>query len=234
VARLFAVVGALLFAGSLGFFGWWYLGPFSAEDSVDPAASGAVRAALLWNVSSFTVFALHHSILARSGLKPLVVRLVSPALERPVYVWVASVLFYWVCWSWRPVPGVVWFAGAWWPLLCAVQLAGIVLSVRSARRLGLVDLSGIREASGQARPSPATVTTEGLYRFVRHPIYFGWLLIVWPTPEMTGTRLVFAATSSLYLVIAIWFEERDLALNLGAAYEQYCRQVPWKLIPYVY
>jgi protein-S-isoprenylcysteine O-methyltransferase Ste14 len=99
----------------------------------------------------------------------------------------------------------------------------------AARRLSLL---GLREP-GTAGQSGAVVT-DGLYRFVRHPLYFAWMLIVWPAPEMTVTRLVFAAVSSLYLVVAIPFEERDLVRTLGAPYETYCRQSRWKVIPYVY
>jgi len=233
VARSFSVIGGLLFAASMGYFWWWYVDPFgSPATSIKPAAAGGVWPAVVWDVATFSLFALHHSVLARTGLKAAVSRLLSPDLERPLYIWVSSVLFFLVCWGWRDVPGVIWSAGTWWPPLFGLQLAGVVLSAMAARRLSLVDVTGFRGAGQAGQASP--VITDGLYRFVRHPLYFAWMLIVWPAPEMTATRLVFAATSTLYLVIAIPFEERDLVRTMGAPYEQYRRQSPWKVIPYVY
>jgi protein-S-isoprenylcysteine O-methyltransferase Ste14 len=233
VARIFSLIGTVLFAGSMVYFWSWYVGPFGGPASgVRPAEAGGVWPAVAWNLATFSLFALHHSILARSGLKAAVSRLVSANLERPLYIWVSSVLFFLVCWTWQDVPGVVWSAGTWWPLLFGLQLSGVALSAMAARRLSLLDFAGFRGAKQTGQP--AAVVTDGLYRFVRHPLYFAWMLIVWPTPEMTGTRLVFATISSLYLVIAIPFEERDLVRTLGAPYEQYCRQSPWKVIPFVY
>jgi protein-S-isoprenylcysteine O-methyltransferase Ste14 len=230
VARSFSLVGAFLFAGSMAYFWWWYVEPFGVQTSaVQPTAAARVWPPLVWNVATFSVFALHHSALARSGLKAAVSRRVSPDLERPLYIWISSVLFFLVCWAWQEVPGVVWSAETWRPLLVGVQISGVVLSAMAARRLSLL---GLREP-GTAGQSGAVVT-DGLYRFVRHPLYFAWMLIVWPAPEMTVTRLVFAAVSSLYLVVAIPFEERDLVRTLGAPYETYCRQSRWKVIPYVY
>jgi protein-S-isoprenylcysteine O-methyltransferase Ste14 len=69
---------------------------------------------------------------------------------------------------------------------------------------------------------------------VRHPIYLGWLQLVWPVWVMTGSRFVFAVTSSLYLVLAIPIEERELRRTLGAAYDTYARRVRWRMVPFVY
>jgi protein-S-isoprenylcysteine O-methyltransferase Ste14 len=51
---------------------------------------------------------------------------------------------------------------------------------------------------------------------------------------MSNSRLVFALTSSLYLLAAIPLEERSLRTTTGGAYEDYVRQVPWKLVPGLY
>ena len=145
----------------------------------------------------FTVFALHHSVFARSGLKDVVTRFVPPALERSTYVWIASVLFIAVCALWQPVPGVVWHAsgGAAW-LLRGVQLSAAVFTVFAARHLDILDLSGVRQALELASSRPMKLDDHGPYGLVRHPIYLAWLLMVWPTPFMNGTRFVFAATST--------------------------------------
>jgi protein-S-isoprenylcysteine O-methyltransferase Ste14 len=73
--------------------------------------------------------------------------------------------------------------------------------------------------------------TRGPYGWVRHPIYSGWFLIVFAVPVMTLTRLVFAVTSSAYLLIAIPFEERSLRRSSRGTYDQYMREVRWRLVP---
>lgn len=233
--RLFALVGGLVFIFSLIFavyryleFGWhdWRQTPWSWQRGWRPVVS---------DVLLFSVFALHHSLFARAGLKAHVSRLVSPALERAVYVWIASLLFVVVCAAWQPVPGILWDVA--WPYslaLLPVQLAGLVMTLRGATRLDVLDLAGVRQAFGLPTRRRSDLIDDGFYGFVRHPIYLGWLLLVWPTGAMTGTRLVFAAVSCLYLLAAVPIEERDLRRTFGTAYEDYARRVRWRIVPYIY
>ena len=105
----------------------------------------------------------------------------------------------------------------------------MVFTVGSARRLGLLHLAGLSQVlrADASASAPAELDQSGPYALVRHPIYFGWLLIVWPAPTMTGTRLVFAIVSTLYLGLAVPFEERDLRRLFGPAYDAYARRVKW-------
>ena len=225
----FAMAGGLLFAGSLLYFAWQYLAGFSAL-----AIPGTSGRAVSINLALFTVFALHHSVFARSGLKAAIARSAGPSLERSVYVWIASLLFLAVCTYWQPVAGQVWYVPAPWSwLLHAVQAAGAVLTVAAARHLDVLELSGVAQAIARA-PSAKGLDDHGPYGLVRHPIYFAWLLVVWPTPGMNGTRLVFAITSTVYLLVATPYEERDLRRHFGEAYSKYSKKVPWRLIPGIY
>lgn len=184
------------------------------------------------NLALFTAFALHHSAFARSGLKAWVARRAGTDLERPIYVWIASLLLIAVCAAWQPVPGVLWTTPAWlhW-LLRLVQLAGVWLTLRSVRLIDVWVLAGVR---APALPTETSFTTRGPYGVVRHPIYSAWLLLVWASPEMTATQAVFAAASSAYLVLAIPLEERSLERCGGVAYRRYKAHVRWKLVPGVY
>ncbi|MEO8521288.1 MAG: isoprenylcysteine carboxylmethyltransferase family protein, partial [Acidobacteriota bacterium] len=72
------------------------------------------------------------------------------------------------------------------------------------------------------------------FAIVRHPLYFGWALLVCGAPDMTATRAVFAAVSTAYVAVAIPWEERGLAEAFGDAYARYRRRVRWRMLPFVY
>ena len=234
-ARRFAVVvawsGAAAFAVSLGWFLYCYLVVFE-----QPAAPGRVLPPLATNVLLFSVFALHHSLLARTGAKDVVRRLAPAELERSIYTWVSSVLFVAVCFWWQPVPGTLYEltgparAAAW-----ALQALGIAFTVRASQALDVLELAGVRAVERADQPRdpthPPTLSTRGLYGFVRHPLYFAWALFVFATPVMTGTRAAFAVVSTAYLMIAIPFEERGLVQTFGSEYARYRERVRWRMLP---
>lgn len=220
-----------MFAASLGFFLYSYLVRFGR-----PAERPGVVVPIAINAALFTFFALHHSLFAR----PFVKRWLFGGLtlmERPAYVWVASLLFIAVCAAWRPVPGELYHVTS--PLALAayaVHAAGIVLTARGSARLDVLDLAGVRAVSRSAAAAEAHVPlqTRGVYGFVRHPVYFAWVLMVAGTPHMTMTRFTFAVISTLYLAIAIPFEERGLIDVFGQEYRDYQKRVRWRMIPGLY
>jgi protein-S-isoprenylcysteine O-methyltransferase Ste14 len=230
---LFAWAGAIVFAASLVFF---YARYFLAPDLAITDASGTGRwIPEAWDVVAFTVFALHHSVFARTGAKAWVTRVVPTTLERSVYVWIASVLFVGVLLTWRAVPGTAWTVTGAAGLACrGVQAFGLWITITAARRLDTLELAGVRQVTSPEHASSSTLIADGLYGLVRHPIYLGWILMVWPAPVMTGARLVFAATTTLYLLIAIPFEERGLRRTLGPAYDTYRARVTRRIVPFIY
>ena len=231
-ALVFAWFGALLFISSLLLLLHAYLVTFGRVPSAGPAARE-----VLIDVALFSAFALHHSVFARSGAKLWMTRLVSSVLERSVYTWTASLLLLAVCLLWRPVPGQLYeVRGLMAGLFISIQFIGVLLTVRGSSTLGILDLAGVRQASNVADSGPAHVplVTTGLYGFVRHPLYFSWLLVVFATPHMTMTRLTFAIVSSAYLGMAIPFEERGLIRVFGEDYRRYQRKVRWRMLPGVY
>jgi len=223
-----------MFAVSLGFFLYSYLVRFGRPAHADGRFGPIAVDALL-----FTVFAFHHSLFARPWVKQRLfgLRAIGPQttpLERPAYVWIASLLFIAVCAAWRPVPGALYrVTGALAIAAYAVHVAGIVLTARGSARLDVLDLAGVRAVS----PAPARhvpLQTAGVYGFVRHPVYFAWVLMVFGTPHMTMTRLTFAVVSTLYLAIAIPLEERGLVDIFGAEYREYQQRVRWRMLPGLY
>jgi methanethiol S-methyltransferase len=225
--------GAVLFVASLLWFLYCYLVRFGR-----PAPTGSVTLTVSLNILMFSAFALHHSLLARSGIKRRVRSLVPPELERSLYTWVASVLFLGVCGWWQPVPGVIYELDGFSRLVAyGIQLIGLVLTIRASSVLDVLDLAGVRPvllAIRGAAPRHVTLETRGVYGFVRHPLYLGWVLFVFGTPVMTATRATFAVVSTMYLVIAVPWEERSLVEVFGSDYEAYQKKIRWRIVPGIY
>jgi hypothetical protein len=233
-ALVIAWAGGALFLASIVWFIYRYMVSFGVV-----ATTGAIAAPLALNVALFSVFALHHSLLARSHIKQVVTTIVPAHLERSLYTWVASLLFIVVCTCWQPVPGLLYaIDGVASVLLYIAQAAGIVLTINASQKLDVLDLAGVRPvqraATGSGAPAHVPLETSGLYAFVRHPLYFAWALFVFTTPTMTATRLTFAVISTGYLALAIPWEERSLRQTFGPAYETYQTKVRWRMIPGIY
>ena len=247
-----ALGGLIFFIDALLYFAYRYMFVFGRD------LAGPIRArAVAIDIILFTVFALHHSIFARDMFRKRMTRMVG-ALERSAYVWIASALFIAICAWWRPVAGAAWRVNqpalVW--LIRAAQLVGVLLTLRSALMIDFLELAGLRQIWRVRKDPPSTADlpqmdsggrvlldpanppmefkTSGPYGWVRHPIYTGWLLMVFAVPTMTMTRFVFAVTSSVYLLIAIPLEERSLRLSSIGAYDRYMREVRWKLVPGVF
>lgn len=231
--------GAAVFAASLIWFVYSYVVRFEALAAASgvPTTAAWLRPAAL-DVLLFSIFALHHSVFARSGAKAVVLKTVPPYLERSVYTWVASVLFLLVCTLWQPVPGTLYrLDGAWRAGGYALQVVGLLLTVHASRLLDVLDLAGVRpveQASRRDAPAHVPLETGGVYGFVRHPLYFAWALFVFAAPSMTGTRVVFAVVSTAYLALAIPLEERALVAAFGDEYRAYQRRVRWRMVPGLY
>jgi methanethiol S-methyltransferase len=222
-ARVSAWIGGGLFVVALGVCAWWYL--FVLGRSDQPAD----RRAIAIDISLFTIFALHHSIFARDSAKRLFGS-IRPEHVRSVYVYAASALLILVCAAWRPIGGELYQASAGAAAgLIVVQLAGVWIIARAVARIDPLELAGIRPPSRDD-----ALQTSGVYGWVRHPIYLGWTLAVFGTPHMTGDRLTFAAVSTLYLALAVRFEERSLARSFGEQYRRYSRAVKWRMLPFIY
>lgn len=202
----------------------WRMG--ERAGAVDAAFTNAVINALL-----FTVFALHHSLLARAGAKRRVVALVGSRLERSAYVWVASLIYIAVWWLWRDLPGHLYrHTGVLAAVHWAIVALGFGLTLAASRLIDPLDLAGVHQAS-QSTSQASPLEVSGPYHLVRHPIYLGWLLIVFGGPYMTWTRVEFAVVSSAYLLAAIPFEERSLVAAFGESYRAYQRSVRWRIVP---
>jgi protein-S-isoprenylcysteine O-methyltransferase Ste14 len=212
-----------------------FLGNFAVPKSIDSGLEGSVWEALAIDGALLAVFALQHSIMARSWFKDAWTRVVPAPAERSTYVLFSSVALILMFWQWRPIGGTIWDAGEG-PLatvILGLYAMGWVVLLLSTALINHFDLFGLRQVYLYLAGKEYThleFRTPFLYRVVRHPLYVGWLMIFWSAPVMTAAHLFFAVMTTAYILIAIRFEEADLVKAHGRKYEQYRREVPM-LVP---
>jgi protein-S-isoprenylcysteine O-methyltransferase Ste14 len=211
-----------------------FVGGFLVPRRLDGPLEGSLLRSMAIDCGLLAVFAVQHSVMARRWFKDRWTRIVPWAIERSTYVLCASLALLLLFWQWRPLGMPIWtiendvarivlwtlFAAGWGTVLIVTFL------------INHFDLFGLRQAwlPLLGRPyTPVSFRTPLPYRFVRHPLYFGFLLAFWMTPTMTLAHLVFALATTAYIVLAIQFEERDLLAEHGAAYAEYRKRVPMLL-----
>lgn len=223
--RGFVWAGGAMFVASLAFTAWSYAISFGSDRPPTGWTSIAIDGLLI------TVFALHHSAFAREPIKRRLAIIVPTRLLRSVYVWVASTLLVFMNWRWQPVGGIIYQVEGWaWWIFTIVQIMGVWLIARSVSAIDPLELAGIRNP----KMVDEELQTGGVYGLVRHPLYFGWVVIVFGAAHMTGDRLTFAVLTTAYLVMAMPWEERSLEREFGASYRRYKEKVRWKILPYLY
>ena len=199
--------------------------------SVDVGPEAPWEQAVGTNLLLLAVFGIQHSLMARRGFKQWWSRIVPPVVERSTFLVASCAVLLLMFRFWVPIDApVVWQvddrAGA--ALLWSVFALGCVLMLASTFQIDHFELFGLRQVSAPltGRPLPETrFRTPLLYRWVRHPLYLGFLLTFWSVPVMTAGRLLFAAGLTVYILIGIAFEERELVRQFGERYRTYRAQV---------
>ena len=235
IAFLYGVVCyAIFFLTFLYLVG--FLGNLLVPRSIDVGPAATTLIALTINFALIALFGIQHTVMARPEFKEKWTKIVPKSIERSTYVLITSLILILLYWQWRPMTNqVIWEAGAAWLqyLLWAVFFGGFGIVLLSTFIIDHFDLFGLRQVWLNFRQKPYTNSgfkVTFFYKFVRHPLYVGWIMAFWGTPRMTVGHLLFAVGMTAYILIAIRYEERDLVRFLGDDYSQYREKVPM-LIP---
>ena len=229
VACYLAFFGTFLYA--IGF-----IGGFAVPTTLDGPATGPWITALAIDTVLLGLFAVQHSVMARKGFKQWWTRLVPKPIERSTYVLFSSAALALLFWQWRPMGGEVWTVESPFLTMAVHGFFGFgwALVLISTFLIDHFDLFGLRQVWLYLIGTPYTTrefATPGPYQVIRHPLYMGWFFAFWMTPTMTIAHLVFAVATTVYILLAIQLEERDMVREFGAAYEDYQRRVPM-LVPF--
>jgi len=207
-----------------------FLGNFGVPKPLDSGPQLPFLQALAIDAALLALFAVQHSVMARPWFKAAWTRVVPAPVERSTYVLFSSLALMVLFWKWQPMAGEIWRLEST-SAVAAIRLlyAGGWLTVLGATFLiNHFDLFGLRQVWLHLRGrdyTPLKFGTPGLYRYVRHPLYVGWLLVFWSAPVMTSAHLVFALATTAYILVAIQFEERDL-VRFHPEYADYRSRVP--------
>jgi protein-S-isoprenylcysteine O-methyltransferase Ste14 len=208
-----------------------FLGNLAVPKSVDSGTAGPLGAALLTDTLLLVLFGVQHSVMARPGFKAWWTRLVPRPIERSTYVLASSLALALLFWLWQPASAPVWQVegGTARMVLRGLFFAGVGTVLYATFLIDHFDLFGLRQVVLYWRGLPyedKRFTTPGPYRWIRHPLYVGWLTTVWATPVMSAGHFLFALVMTAYILVAIPLEERDLSALLGEPYRRYRDRTP--------
>ncbi|KAA9038369.1 isoprenylcysteine carboxylmethyltransferase family protein [Ginsengibacter hankyongi] len=228
------VVFLVAFLYAIGF-----VGNFIVPKTIDSGVGISVTQALLFDSLLLGLFAIQHSVMARPAFKKWWTNIIPSAIERSTYVLLSSLILVLLYWQWQPITSVVWKTEnkTAVTILNAVYFFGWLIVFLSTFMINHFELFGLKQIfenllSRQKQVQHPVLKMIFFYQIVRHPIMLGFIIAFWATPVMTMGHLIFAITTTLYILIAIKFlEEKDLRKIHGQEYEEYQKKVPM-IVPF--
>ncbi len=234
VLLTYSVVAYAVILGTIGYFLLFLTGGLVPK-TVDHG-SGPLGPPVLVDLLLLLLFGVQHSTMARPSVKRLLARVVPQALERSTFVLTSGLVLLLIFWLWRPIPAVVWYVDGTSEIVARVAFwSGVLLALFSTFALSHTELFGLQQPYRQVRggiPAASDFRVPLLYRVVRHPMHLGMLIVLWATPVMTAGHLLLALGMTVYVLVGIHFEERDLVRAFGDSYRAYRGVVP-ALVPFL-
>jgi protein-S-isoprenylcysteine O-methyltransferase Ste14 len=236
IAFLYGVASYVLFSVTF-LYAVGFVAGLVVPKTIDTGTAFPLVEALIVNLLLMSLFAVQHSLMARSGFKRWWTQFVPKSVERATYVLFSSFALILLFWQWRPMPAVVWEVSD--PLIAmtvtGLSFFGFLIVLTSTFLINHFELFGLQQVAnnltGRPMPEPR-FRTPLYYKFVRHPIYLGFIVAFWAAPTMTVGHLLFAGVTTAYIFVGILLEERDLIDVFGDEYRRYKARVsmlvPWR------
>ncbi len=236
VVFLYGILAYLVFFASF-LYAVGFVSGLAVPKTIDDGAAVPAMEGLIVNILLMSLFAVQHSVMARRQFKEWWTQYVPKSMERSTYVLFASLALVLLLWQWRPMPAVVWQIDnpAIAMTVTGISLLGWLIVLTSTFLINHFELFGLHQITNNltGRPMPAPrFRTPLFYKFVRHPIYLGFIVAFWAAATMTVGHLLFAAVTTAYIMVGILLEERDLVDIFGDDYRRYRDRVsmlvPWR------
>lgn len=227
------IVFLIAFLYAIGF-----VGNFIVPKSIDTGTETNFWQALLVNALLLSVFVIQHSIMARPAFKKWWTSIIGPAAERSTFVLLTSLILLLIFWQWQPIKTVVWEAQneTVAMVLSGVFFFGWLVVFLSTFMINHFELFGLKQIFDNLKnkpPQPHVLQVNFFYKIVRHPIMLGFIIAFWAAPLMTLGHLIFAISTTIYIILSVkYLEEKDLRNYIGKDYEEYQKKVPM-LIPFM-
>jgi protein-S-isoprenylcysteine O-methyltransferase Ste14 len=232
---LYGIVAYVIFFGTFC-YAVGFVSTLIVPKHIDSEPISPLSYAFLVNAGLLSLFALQHSIMARPAFKKWWTKFVPEPIERSTYVLAASLCLLLLFWYWQPLGGVIWQVQSETVrlLIQALCLLGFGIVLVCTFLINHFDLFGLRQVWLYFIGKPYVhleFRTPLFYKYVRHPLYLGFLIAFWAAPTMTAAHLFFAVMTTGYILVAIQLEEHDLMKQFGARYKEY-RQTAPMLLPF--
>jgi len=236
LATIYGIFAYLLFlVAALYMVG--FLANFMVPKSISSIPESSMGQAVLITLLLLSVFAIQHSLMARASFKKWITGFMNPAIERSTYVLLSNLALFLLFWKWQPMEMVIWEAKSemiYWIVMGLFGLGWVVV-LASTFMINHFELTGLQQIYDNwknKQPENSAFQINYLYKFVRHPLMLGFLMVFWATPYMTLGHLLFTGVMTLYIFASVkYLEERDLRKAIGKEYEEYQEKVPM-IIPF--
>lgn len=237
MVMLYGVFSYFLFFGVFVYF-IAFVGDILVPKTISSGSGIDITSPLFINIGLISLWAIQHSLMARSWFKKAIARVIPHHTERSTYVLVSAIVLAVLMYGWQPIEGIIWHVEnpLWQQLLWGLFGLGWVLVLFSSFLTDHFDLFGLRQTwlyFVKKSYTPVKFTEQLLYRWIRHPMMLGILIAFWATPLMTVGHFVFTIGMSAYVLIGIYFEEKGLAESIGSKYVEY-QQRTSKVLPKIY
>jgi len=214
-----------------------FLGNFLVPKSIDSGVETPFVQAIIINFLLLNVFAVQHSLMARESFKIWIKKTIPAAIERSTYIYLSNFALLLLYWKWQPIKTIIWEVENEGLMMLILGLFGLgwIIVLASTFMINHFELTGLQQIYDNwkdRQPKASVFQINYLYKFVRHPLMLGFLIVFWATPRMTLGHLFFTLVMTGYIFIAVkYLEEKDLRKVIGKEYEAYKEKIPM-IIPF--